>query len=295
METDMQNLLVKLERKYGRYAIRNLIDYFLIGYIVMTLLSLVNIRFYYDYLALDFKAIAAGQIWRIFTFVLAPETFDSPWSLLFFIFAVNLYHIYGRSLENAWGAFRFNLYFLGGILLTILSELILYLASGGLVYAYYGGLNYVYQAMFFAFATIFPNFQLLIWFVIPIKVKYLAVLSAIIMALNMLTYLRMGGSVSPLYYAYCLAIFVALANFFLFFWMYKGLDRYMPSQVRRRRNFQKQTRVRGRYDGGVTIHKCAVCGRTEQTNPELSFRFCSKCNGNYEYCEEHLFTHQHVQ
>ena len=290
----MQEFLTKLERRFGRYAIRNLIDYFLVGYVVMSLLSLVNMNIYDAYLALDFIKIGQGQVWRIFTFVLAPERFDSPWSLIFFIFVVNPYHIYGKSLENAWGPFRFNLYFLGGIVLTFLAELILFLASGGLIYAYYGGLNYVFQAMFFAFATIFPDFQLLIWFVIPIKVKYLAVLNVILMALSMLQYLRMG-SVVPLAYAFCLAIFVALLNFLLFFWMYKGMGRYTPRQVKRRRDFQKQTRIRGRYDGGVTIHKCAVCGRTEQTNPELSFRFCSKCNGNYEYCEEHLFTHQHVQ
>lgn len=210
--------------------------------------------------------------------------FGTGINIFFFVIKIHIYYLFGHSLENMWGAFRFNLYFIGGIILTILAELILFVTTGQS--AYYGGMNYLYQSMFFAFCVLFPEEQFLIYFVFPIKAKVLAVLDAILLAVDLIQYLGAGM------YSYCLAIVVAMLNFLIFFYVYKGLDRYSPRQMKRRREFKRQTM---RQPQGVTKHQCAICGRNEMTNPELSFRFCSKCNGNYEYCEEHLFTHQHVK
>lgn len=284
----MQKFVKNLEKKFGRYAIPDLINYFIIFYVASTIISLFMPGLYYGFLALDFEKIMHGQIWRLFTFILAPEIMSGGFlgtgmSIFFFIIKINIYYLFGHSLENMWGAFRFNLYFIGGIILTILAELILFLTTGQS--AYYGGMNYLYQSMFFAFCVLFPEERFLIYFVFPIKAKVLAVLDAILLVADMIQYLSVGM------YAYCLAIVVAMLNFLIFFYVYKGLDRYSPRQVKRRKEFKRQTM----RPQGVTKHQCAICGRNEVTNPELTFRFCSKCNGNYEYCEEHLFTHQHVK
>lgn len=88
------------------------------------------------------------------------------------------------------------------------------------------------------------------------------------------------------------AIGSQLLNLLLFYLQLGKLTRFKPKEVKRRADFQRNARMTPK---GVTRHKCAVCGRTEETNPNLEFRFCSKCNGNYEYCQDHLFTHQHVK
>ncbi len=285
----MQKFVKNMEKRFGRYAIPDLINYFIVCYVASTIISLFMPGLYYGFLALDFEKIMHGQVWRLFTFILAPETLSSGFfgtgiNIFFFVIKIHIYYLFGHSLENMWGAFRFNLYFIGGIILTILAELILFVTTGQS--AYYGGMNYLYQSMFFAFCVLFPEEQFLIYFVFPIKAKVLAVLDAILLAVDLIQYLGAGM------YSYCLAIVVAMLNFLIFFYVYKGLDRYSPRQMKRRREFKRQTM---RQPQGVTKHQCAICGRNEVTNPELSFRFCSKCNGNYEYCEEHLSTHQHVK
>lgn len=279
----MQKFIKNLEKKFGRYAIPDLINYFILFYVASTIISLFMPGIYYNFLALDFGKIMHGQIWRLVTFILAPASLDGFFGILFFIITVHIYYLFGHSLENIWGSFRFNLYFIGGIVLTVLAELLLFITTGQSVY--YGGMNYLYQSMFFAFCVLFPEERFLIYFVFPIKAKVLAVLDAILLVAEMFQYLRAGV------YSYCVAIVIAMLNFLIFFYGYKGLDRYSPRQVKRRREFKRQTM----RPQGATKHQCAVCGRNEVTNPELSFRFCSKCNGNYEYCEEHLFTHQHIR
>ena len=284
----MQKFVKDLEKKFGRYAIPDLINYFIICYVASTIISLFMPRFYYLFLALDFEKVMRGQIWRLFTFILAPESLmdgvmGTSVNLFFFMIMIHLYYLFGHSLENIWGAFRFNLYFVGGIVLTVLAEFILFIATGQ--GAYYGGMNYIYQSMFFAYCVLFPEERFTIYFVFPVKAKALAVIDGILMVVMLFQYMAYGD------FARGIALIVAMLNFLLFFYSYKGLDRYSPRQVKRRREFKRQTM----RPQGVTKHQCAICGRNEATNPELAFRFCSRCNGNYEYCEEHLFTHQHVQ
>lgn len=286
----MQKFIKNLEKKFGRYAIPDLINYFILFYVASTIISLFMPGIYYHFLALDFEKIMHGQIWRLITFILAPEnlwtrgdSLETGLNIFFFVITVHLYYLFGHSLENIWGSFRFNLYFIGGIILTVLAELVLFITTGQSVY--YGGMNYIYQSMFFAFCVLFPEEQFLIYFVFPVKARVLAIIDAILLAVMFLRYLA-GGA-----YGRALALVIAMLNFLIFFYSYKGLDRYSPGQVKRRREFKRQTM----RPQGAAKHQCAVCGRNEVTNPELSFRFCSKCNGNYEYCEEHLFTHQHIR
>ena len=287
--------LNKLERKFGKYAIPNLIKYVLVLYAVGTLIGSVNPNFYIKYLCLDFEMVMRGQIWRLVTFLMAPYgSINSFIGILLFLLEVYLYYMIGNALEQAWGTFRSNLYIYSGILFNIIAALVIYIVCDR-VYdtnvIYTVGLEYIFQALFFAFAFLYPNTQLMLWMVIPIKVKYLGYLNGILMAYQVVTcfmssniYVKVNG----------IAILVAVANFFLFvLWSLKA-QRPTRAQVKRRREFKKEVRTMA-GKAGEPRHRCAICGRTEQDNPNLEFRFCSKCDGNYEYCSDHLFTHEHVK
>lgn len=291
----MSSLVNKMERKLGRFAIPNLINYFIMVYAISTIVGLFVPGFYANFLSLDFRAIASGQVWRIITFVAEPASLSGMFGILVFILTVYIYHLFGQSLEKAWGPFRFNLFMFSGIILTVLGELVLYLTTGS--YIYLGGMSFMYQSMFFAFCLLVPDQTFYLYFLIPLKAKWLAIFDGCLLAYNMFDYLRYGivglryGFMPYLIYlGYVVAILMAALNFVLFLFAYKNLSRYSPKEVHRRKEFKRAVNMNPR----ITKHKCAICGRTDESNPELSFRFCSKCNGNYEYCQDHLFTHTHV-
>ena len=150
---------------------------------------------------------------------------------------------------------------------------------------------YVSMSVFLAYAASYPNVQILLFFVIPIRMKWMAWVYGIMIVYDMVTYIRLGAWVMAV------PIVASFLNFILFFFTGGRMSRFRPKEVKRRREFQKAVN-RGRVNpetGGIAKHKCAICGRTELDDPNLEFRFCSKCNGNYEYCQDHLFTHQHVK
>ena len=280
------NWLDKLERKLGRYAIPNLTVYLLAGYvigcgIIYLMPNLIG------WLTLEPALILRGQIWRIISWVLIPPT-TNPISLLFLVL---LYYSLGTALERTWGTFRYNVYIFSGILFTVIAVFILY----GVFFALYGtevplssiGLvstNYITMSIFLAFAAIYPDMEVLLYFVLPIKMKWMALVYAV-MALY---YFITGGIVSRV------AIAASLLNFVIFFLSGRNMRRFGPREQARKAKFRKQSRPHMTYAGGAR-HRCAVCGRTELDDPNLEFRFCSKCKGNYEYCQDHLFTHEHVK
>ncbi len=279
--------LNKLERKFGRNAIQGLMRYIVIINVIGAAIGIMSPQLYYSYLSLDFGQILHGQIWRLVTFILYPglstsSGFINPMDILFFAIEMYLYYMIGNSLENAWGAFRFNLYYLSGLLLNIVASIIIYVAVGS---SFPIGLSAINQAMFLAFAVLYPNVQLLLFFVIPIKVKWLGILYGVIIGYQVISYLTMRQ------FAFALATVAGITNFLIFFLMTRNYKKVSPKQQYRRAKFKKEVRI----NNGVTRHKCAVCGRTELDDENLEFRFCSKCQGNYEYCMEHLFTHEHVK
>lgn len=290
----------KLEKKMGRYAIKNLSLYIVGAYIAGLLISYASPSFYANYLSLDVRMILRGQIWRIVTFIIQPPTTN----ILFFIFAAYLYYMIGTSLERTWGAFRFNLYYFSGMLFHFIGALIAfgitYLATGTGV-SFQMGADYLNLSMFFAFAALFPDVQLLLFFIIPIKIKWLAIIDG---AFFLYTIVRgflpaslLGISAYQHFYNmnYAIAAVVSLLNFLIFFLTSKSMRRFSPKQVKRKRQYQKQVNRQSAktYPDGAR-HRCEVCGRTDITNPELEFRYCSKCDGAHEYCQDHLFSHQHI-
>jgi hypothetical protein len=282
-------LLNKLERKFGRYAIPNLMKYIVILFLFGLVTGMMpnNLA---GFLALDFDLVKRGEIWRLITFIIPT---GSMGNILLFAISTYFYYIIGNALERSWGAFRFNLYFLSGIIFNVLSSLIMYWATG---VSLSPSLQFVCGTMFFAFAAVYPNTQFMMYFLIPIKAKYLAWVQGALYIYQVFTYI-----VNKQYFL-VVPLVVAFANFLIFFFATRNYHRISPSEYKRKATYRKQmndaknqgnvTQFQGR--NVITRHKCAVCGRTELDNDQLEFRFCSKCDGNYEYCMDHLFTHEHV-
>ena len=277
----MKNWLDKMERRFGRYAIRNLTMYLLAGYAIGYLLSFTMPQLL-TYFTLEPALILKGQVWRLLSWVIIPPNDN----IIFVIFMMLLYYSLGNTLESYWGAFRYNVYIFSGILFTVIGAFIVNGLIGGItgfgsLYSTY----YINMSIFLACASIMPDYQLLLYGIIPIKMKWLAVLDVVLLAVDAVQ----GGLIIRI------VIIASLLNFIIFFFCNRNLRGHSPKQAARRKKFQKQiSRPQNQYAGGAK-HRCAVCGRTELDNPTLEFRYCAKCNGNYEYCQDHLFTHEHVK
>ncbi len=289
------NWLNKMERKFGRYAIPNLMNYIIALYVAGFVLNMINPTFYAEFLSLDASAILRGQVWRVVTFIIQPPSN----SIIWVFFAIMLYHFIGRQLEMAWGTFRFNVYFFAGVLFHVIAAILTYVLTGIVLPM---GTGYLNLSLFLVFAALYPDMQFLVYFVVPIKAKWLAWLDGILFLYTILQAFLPSYGGNPFYGVYykanALAAFVSLLNFLIFFLSSRNVKPYSPKQMKRRMDYQKNVRQAQRqeqtYAGGAK-HRCAVCGRTELDDPNLEFRYCSKCKGNYEYCQEHLFTHIHVE
>lgn len=283
------NWLNKMERKWGRYAVPNLMLWLIGAYSIGYILFQANPAIV-EYLMLSPYHILHGQVWRLVTWIFMPST-GSLFSLL--IMAL-LYYQLGSALERTWGTFRFNVYIFSGMIFTVIGAFILYgimcLLGGGvtmsaMLLGYGFSTNYINLSIFLAFAVTYPEMQLLLMYIIPVKMKWMAVIYAILTVAQFIE----GNWASRI------AIVMSLLNFIIFFLSTRDVKRYSPHEVKRRQQFKSQmSRPQNSYAGGAH-HKCAVCGRTELDDPTLEFRFCSKCEGNYEYCQDHLFTHQHMR
>lgn len=283
------NWLNKMERKWGRYAVPNLMLWLIGAYSIGYILFQANPAII-EYLMLSPYHILRGQVWRLVTWIFMPST-GSLFSLL--IMAL-LYYQLGSALERTWGTFRFNVYIFSGMIFTVIGAFILYgimcLLGGGvtmsaMLLGYGFSTNYINLSIFLAFAVTYPEMQLLLMYIIPVKMKWMAVIYAVLTVAQLIE----GNWASRI------AIVMSLLNFMIFFLSTRSVKRYSPHEVKRRQQFKSQmSRPQNTYAGGAH-HKCAVCGRTELDDPTLEFRFCSKCEGNYEYCQDHLFTHQHMR
>lgn len=280
------NWLDKLERKLGRFAIPNLTVYLLVGYVIG--FGIVNLmRDMVGYLTLEPALILRGQVWRLISWVLIPPTDN----LISLVFLVLLYYSLGTALERTWGSFRYNVYIFSGLLFTVLAVFGLYafyyfrygvevpLSAVGLI-----GTNYITLSIFLAFAVIYPDMEVMLYFILPIKMKWMALVYVVLAGYDFIN----GGI------GIRVAIGASLLNFVIFFLSTRNYKRFGPREQARKAKFKKQSSPHMTYTNGAH-HRCAVCGRTELDDPCLEFRFCSKCNGNYEYCQDHLFTHEHVK
>ena len=279
----------KFEKRFGKYAISNLSLILILCYVVGYFIELVNADFLL-YLTLNPYAILHGQIWRIFTWIIIPPSSLDPFTIIMLLFYYNI----GTSLERTWGTYRYNVYLLSGMLFTVLGSFVWlaieYFVGGPVmnlsyistIASLYFSTYYINMSIFLAFAATFPEVQVLLMFIIPVKVKWLGILYGLVLVYD---FLFAGSLVTRI------AIASSLLSFVIFFFTSRSHIHMSPKQMKRRAEFKQDIRRNSR----VTKHKCAICGRTEVDSPEMQFRFCSKCDGNYEYCEEHLYTHTHVK
>ena len=274
----------------NNFGIANLTLFLVIGYAIGYILQLVSPNLL-AYLTLDANAILKGQIWRLVTWLVVPPfSFD-------FLTLLMLYFYYriGTLLENVWGTAKYSRYILGGIVLTIISNFLLlaYLKYGmgltGELLDYYCAMgstvfstSYVNLAIFMGYAATFPNMMMLVFFVLPVKMKVWGIIELLV-----LVYMFITGNIFSKF-----VIGAALINIGIFLLTNKVAIN--PKQFIRQQNFKKEVKQATKITP-KNRHKCTICGQTEESNPDLEFRFCSKCNGNYEYCSNHLFTHEHIK
>ncbi len=190
------------------------------------------------------------------------------------------YYWIGTTLEAQWGTGQFTVYFLTGVILTILYGFLMYFITGRPVNL---SSTYIYLSMFFSFATLFPDMQVLFLFVIPIKMKYLALVDAAFFLLSVIT--------TP--FPEKLLPVVAVLNFLIF--CGGELLALLPRRPSRGTiNFKRESaRIRREQQDALYTHKCAVCGRTDRDHPELEFRYCSRCAGYHCFCSDHINNHIH--
>ncbi|MCF0134254.1 MAG: hypothetical protein HUJ72_10340 [Blautia sp.] len=299
------SFMEKLERKFGKLGIPNLTLYIIICYVIGYLLMYVNPGLL-NMMNLNVSMILKGQIWRVITWIVSPPSSGNV--LLFVVAVLFFYYPIGNMLERAWGSFRYTLYILSGILFTVAGAFILHFITGGMIdvfASYIFTTYYISLSVFLAYALCFPDMQIYLYFVIPIKMKWMAYLYVALMAYDIIKDVRMG-----IWYM-SVPIVASLLNFVLFFFGTRNVQRVSPKEIKRKKDFARAMSMgqARSFSAGVNKkngpapaadihgarHKCAICGRTELDNADLEFRFCSKCNGNYEYCQDHLFTHMHVQ
>ena len=273
----MKDPMTYIERfcyKHPNFGIKRLMLYVSVANVAFWLLGAVNARLL-QYLVFDPYLVLHGQVWRLVTFALYPPSTG----LLAFI-AFYFYYWIGTTLEQYWGTPQFNIYFFSGLLLTLLYGFLVYFISGVRIQL---SAYYVYLSMFFSFAALFPDMQVLLFFVIPVKMKWLALVDAAFFVYGVLT-TPFPANLLPV---------VAVLNFFIF--CGGDLLRRVPKRASAGTvNFRRESqRIRREQREQLYRHKCAVCGRTDVTNPELEFRYCSRCAGYHCFCQDHINNHIH--
>ncbi|MCA9054299.1 MAG: hypothetical protein KDA75_10710 [Planctomycetaceae bacterium] len=215
---------------------------------------------------LDPHRVWAGEWWRVVTFAFIPPQTN----LLFAFFFWWLFHLMGTSLELFWGTFRYNVYLWVWWLGTVAVSLV----SRQAIYQNY----YMEESVFLAFAWLNPEFTLMLFFILPVKIKWLAWLAWFGIVMTVAT-----GD-----WGQRAATIAAVTNFLIFLgpevhdYVFYGARRMRREAVRRT---QREPAYR---------HKCTVCGITDATDPSIEFRYCSKCDGNLCFCSDHLRDHEHA-
>ena len=308
------NFLNKMERKFGKYAIRNLplviVICFAIGYFLVGFAPEIYLRLYFS----PYDIMVNHEFWRLFTWVFSPPEQLTFLSLIMLFF----YYVFGQAIERGIGTFLFNVYILGGWLLNTLTALgvsIFYYVKYGNspefeLWSFFNNgmemMSFMIYSIFLGFALVYADSMVLFFFVLPMKASWLAYIDMIYLAFRFVDATSLLSRVSIIAY---------LVNFFILTLLMRNYTKNRRHASRNQRKHQRTynsqviefDRARGMRNSGsaktitpdgtnvITRHKCAVCGSSELDDPKLEFRFCSKCNGNYEYCNHHLYTHEHVK
>lgn len=257
-------LLDKLERKFGNIAIGNLTYYLIGGQVVVFFLSFLRPESI-ELLLLSGNMVLSGEIWRIITFLFFPISRDYFWT----IFIWYIYFLYGTALEKQWGSFRYNLYVALSVVFTVLLSLIF----PDLVFTNV----HIYTAIFLAFAYLYPDFKLYLFFILPVKVKWLAYLAWAGILLGFI-----GGQLATK-----LVSVITLVNFLIFF----AKDLMLSFKLRSRGAADRPKVLPKKQKAD---HVCKVCKRNEISHPDMEIRYCSECDPLTCYCRKHIDNHNHL-
>ncbi len=288
---DPMRLLARFAYRHPHFGIPHLIRYLVGGNVLVWILCvLLRNTTLLNYLVFSFDGICQGQIWRLVTFLFIPLTSNPLLALLSFYF----YYWMGNLLEQYWGTVQFSLYILIGWFFTALFGVLMGVFGRG-IYSYATALamsgHYIYLSMFFAVATLFPDMEVLLFMILPVKMKWLALLDVGLFVYDMVN----GAFIFPVN----MLPAVAMLNYLVFFAveLWNRRPRKASSTVV---NFRKETtrirreeHTRREQKEQLYHHKCSVCGRTDASNPELEFRYCSRCAGYHCFCQEHINNHIH--
>jgi hypothetical protein len=259
------SVLDKLDRRFGRYALPNLTIYLIAGQTIMYVMIMTGkVDRSVTWLAADL--LLQGQWWRVAVFPFDPPT-SSP---IFAFFTWYIFYLMGTALEGAWGAFRYNIFLLTGLLLTV--------AASFLIPSFRVSNTYLGGSVFLAFAALYPDFELLLFFVLPVRVRWLALIAWLYYG-----YLALTGG-----WAIRIMVLASVGNFLLFF----AREIAVQARYGRKKLVRKAEQVSGR--GDEPFHRCTVCGITDKTDPRMDFRYCPDCAGQQGYCTEHIGNHEHV-
>lgn len=291
----MKNLRRSFERfcyQNRSKGIPNLMLYIAVGSAIVYFMSMAdrNNVLYYA-LCFDRALILQGQIWRLFTYVF---TYNAG-NILITLVGLLCYFSLGRAMENIWGTFRFNLFYFTGV---ILMDVFCLLFGGR------ADVSYLNMSLFLGYATLYPDAGFLLFFIIPVKAWIFALIDLVLTAVDVINLTAHG------LFPYSLFPLVAIANYFLFFG--KDVVNIIPQswRINAGRVFKKKPAKKtgtvpfptaGSYQATTAkvkepyTHKCTVCGRTDVSNPELEFRYCSRCSGYHCYCEDHISNHTHIE
>ena len=316
----MNSLRTRFERfcyRNRNKGIPNLMLYICLGSGLVTLLTMVNGgSFLYELLCFDKTAILHGQVWRLFSWLLTEQLSSNP--VLSVLFLYFFYHL-GSAVEASIGTFKFNLFYLSGMILMDLFAMIvcptetvvinnMAIPPEAFTTFYSSMAYYLHLSMVLAFSTMRPDSQFLVLFVIPVKAWVLALIDLVLIAIDVF-----NMCYPTMLFPHCLFPLIGLLNYFLFFGSDMGNLLPLSWRAKLRRSRSKKSSTQSERPQVIPFnasgsqaaapknaktpynHRCTVCGRTDTSDPELEFRYCSRCNGYYCYCEEHISNHTHVQ
>lgn len=260
------SLIRFLEKKFGRFAIQNVTLVIIVMQVMAFAASSAKPKIL-DRLTLIPAKVLAGEVYRLFTFVAIPPGESLFWAF----FAWYIFYLMGTALEQYWGSFRYNMFLLIGLVATV--------AVAFVTPATPATNGFLSGTVFLAFAFLNPDFELHIFFVLPVKIKWLAGLAW----LGYLFSFVFGDLAEQL------AVAASVLNFFLFF------GREIVYRIRGGHRSMSRVVSKARTKPKAFYHQCAVCGLTDADDREMDFRYCSQCSGDQAYCSEHLKDHEHIQ
>ena len=297
--------LKKVKQRIARFFLRNrnkgipnLMLYICLGTATVTLAGMINGGgVLYEWLRFDKEALLRGQVWRLFSWLLTERLGGGVISLLFIYFFYRL----GSAVEQAVGTLKFNLFYLTGVLVLDIFFLVFHPVDGIIIGPFAITPAYLlHMSMVLAFSSMYPDSNFLLFFIIPVRAWLISLIDLVLIGICIFNLCY-----PVFYFPVCLFPLVGIINYFVFFGEYMG--NLLPFSLRLKLQRRKSQKAKAQPSGPRVVHfrkaeakpdynhRCTVCGRTDVTNPELEFRYCSRCNGYHCYCQDHISDHTHIE